>query len=192
MHHIQVLYLELNIKSPSCNFNEFLFSTRNWLKVLSHGCLLSSYKAFFHLHTWFYLSCVLTSSGCKCLFAVYALFPWEASCYKSCLVSHDVSIYCMLYLVDPYGRHYRLPFKSRYCILDIIFLNSCSPSLSSWLLLHSWKDLHQWCRSTVPHNCTMSDISYFFESIVILLFILDYFLNCRHLFFRTSLILLFL
>ena len=32
----------------------------------------------------------------------------------------------------------------------------------------------------------------FFESIVILLFILDYFLNCCHLFFGTSLILLFL
>ena len=26
--------------------------------VLSHGFLLSSYKAFFHLHTWFFLSCV--------------------------------------------------------------------------------------------------------------------------------------
>ena len=26
--------------------------------VLSHGCLLSSYKAFFNLHTWVYMSCV--------------------------------------------------------------------------------------------------------------------------------------
>ena len=32
------------------------------------------------------------SSGYKCLFIVYA------SCYKSCLVSHDVSIYCMMEL----------------------------------------------------------------------------------------------
>ena len=33
---------------------------------------------------------------------------------------------------------------------------------------------------------------YFFESIIILLFILYYFSNCRHLFFGTSLILIFL
>ena len=32
------------------------------------------------------------SSGCKCLFIVYA------SCYESCLVSHDVSIYYMMEL----------------------------------------------------------------------------------------------
>ena len=66
--------------------------------VLSHGCLLSSYKAFFHLHTWFYLSCVSTPTGYKCLFVVYAFFSWEASCYESCLVSHDVSIYWMMEL----------------------------------------------------------------------------------------------
>ena len=60
--------------------------------VLSHGCLLSSYKAFFHLYTCFYLSCVLTSGGCKCIFVVYA------SCYESFLVSHDLSIYCMMEL----------------------------------------------------------------------------------------------
>ena len=38
------------------------------------------------------------------------------------LVSHDVAIYCMLYHVDPYGRHYVLPFRSPYRILDIILL----------------------------------------------------------------------
>ena len=96
--------------------------TKLLMYVLSHGCLLSSYKALFNLHTWVYLSCVLTSNGCKCLFVVYAFFPWEDSCYESCLVSHDVSIYCMLDLVDPYGRHYALPFRSWYCILDIIIL----------------------------------------------------------------------
>ena len=53
--------------------------------VLSHGCLLSSYKVFFHLHTWFCLSCVSTPTGCKCLL-------------EYCLVSHDVSIYCMMEL----------------------------------------------------------------------------------------------
>ena len=80
--------------------------------VLSHGCLLSSYKAFSILHAWFFLSCVFTSSGCKCLLVVYAFFPWKASCYKSCLLSHDVAIYCMLDLADPYGRYYGLPFRS--------------------------------------------------------------------------------
>ena len=39
--------------------------------LLSHGCLLSSYKAF---------------------------FSWEVSCYESYLVSHDVFIYCMMEL----------------------------------------------------------------------------------------------
>ena len=29
VHHIQVLHLELGSKSPSCNFNELLFSVRN-------------------------------------------------------------------------------------------------------------------------------------------------------------------
>ena len=29
VRHIQVLHLEVDIKSPSCNFNEFLFSVRN-------------------------------------------------------------------------------------------------------------------------------------------------------------------
>ena len=43
-------------------------------------------------------------------------------CYESCLVSHDVSIYYMLDLVDPYGRHYKLPFRSRHFILGMILL----------------------------------------------------------------------
>ena len=46
----------------------------------------------------------------------------ESSCYKYFLVSHDAAIYCMMDLVDPYGRYYRLPFKSRWYILDIILL----------------------------------------------------------------------
>ena len=41
-------------------------------------------------HMILHVMCI--SSGCKCLFVVYA------SCYESCLVSHDVSIYCMMEL----------------------------------------------------------------------------------------------
>ena len=95
--------------------------------LLSHGCLLSSYKAFFHLHTWLCMSCDFTSSGCNCLFVFYVFFVWEASCYEYFLLSHDVSVYYMLDHVDPYGRHYILPFKSQYRILDIILLE--------WLVL---------------------------------------------------------
>ena len=42
--------------------------------------------------------------------------------HPSFLVSHDAAIYCLLDLVDPYGRHYGLPFRSRHRILDIILL----------------------------------------------------------------------
>ena len=80
--------------------------------MLSHGYLLSSYKAFFNLSTWGYLSCVLTTIRCKCIFLVYVFFPWEALCYKSFLLSHDVAIYYLLDIADPYGRYYRLPFRS--------------------------------------------------------------------------------
>ena len=69
------------------------------------------------LHTWFCLSCVSTPTGCKCLF-------------ESCLVSHDVSIYCMmelrtsLYVSIRYPRHHSswadLPFlHGRFCTNDV-------------------------------------------------------------------------
>ena len=98
--------------------------------VLSHGCLLNLYKAFFHLHTWVFLSCVLNSNGCKCIFVVYVLFLWEASCYESCLVSHNVSIYCMmelqtsLHVLILHPRHHSswtyLPFVlGRFYINDV-------------------------------------------------------------------------
>ena len=85
--------------------------------VLSHGCVLSSYKVFFHLHTWFFLSCVSTPTGCKCLF-------------ESCLVSHDVSIYYMmelrtsLHVSIMHPRHHSfwngLPFLlGIFCINDV-------------------------------------------------------------------------
>ena len=48
--------------------------------------------------TWLCMSCDFTSSSCKCFFVVYAFFSWEALCYESCFVSHDVSIYCMMEL----------------------------------------------------------------------------------------------
>ena len=41
------------------------------------------------------------------------------------------------------------------------FLNRCSPSLSSWLLFHSWKALHQWCHTIVLHNWSVFEASFF-------------------------------
>ena len=61
------------------------------------------------------------SSGCKCHFIVYA------SCYESCLVSHDVSIYCMMELWTS--------LQYRYCILDIILLEMVFPF---FLVTSSW------------------------------------------------------
>ena len=127
--------------------------------VLSHGCLLSSYKAFFNLHTWVCLSCVLTSSGWKCLLVVYAFFPWEASCYESCLVSHDVSIYCMM----------ELPFMYRYSILDIILLELVFPfflATSSYLEgSASMMSLHSsyYSSSWIAVTCSSEQVSSFFS-----------------------------
>ena len=128
--------------------------------VLSHGYLLNSYKALFYFPTWFCLSCVSTPTGCKCLFVVYAFFSWETSCYETCLVSHDASIYCMmelrtfLHVLILHPRHHSSwtgpPFLLGYFFMDVRFC--------------------------------INDVTAF----VILFFILNY----RHLFFGTSLILL--
>ena len=124
------------------------------------GAFWACTRPSFIFHTWLCLSCASTPIGCKCIFVFYAFFQWEALCYESFLVSHDVSIYCMLDRVDPYGRHYKIPFRSWYYILDIILLELVFSFLSCWLLLHRWKVLHQWCRSTVSHNCTVSKASW--------------------------------
>ena len=115
--------------------------------VLSHGCLLSSYKVFFHLHTWFCLSCVSTPTAYKCLF-------------ESCLVSHNVSIYYMMELQTS---------------LHVSILHPRHHS--------SWTDL--------PFLLGYFFISWSFSINDVIAFIILFFiLNCRHLFFGTSLILL--
>ena len=126
--------------------------------VLSHGCIMSSYNAFFNLHTWVCLSCVLTSSGCKCLFVVYAFFSWEASWYESCLVSHNVSIYCMMELRTSlqvsilHPRHH-----SSFCIIRV---NLELSSLVLWNKSHpsflvgdcTWYFLQVKCTSCMIRN----------------------------------------
>ena len=65
---------------------------------------------------------------------VHALFFREASWYKYCLVSHDVSIYCMMELRNS---------------LHVLILHPRHHSPWTGLLFilgyHSWKVLHQWC-----------------------------------------------
>ena len=95
-----------------------------------------SFEAFFHLHTWLCMSCDFTSISCKCFFVFYAFFSWEASCYKSCFVSHGVSIYCLMELwtslhvsiLHPRHHYYwtSLPYilgyffiARRFCINDV-------------------------------------------------------------------------
>ena len=147
--------------------------------VLSHGCLLSLYNSFFNLHTWVFLSCVLTSNGCKCLFVVYSLFLWEA-------YATNISLYTTMFpstawwnLKIPHPRHHSswtstlLPF-----ILGYFFI------------------ARRLCINDVAQQCHITRMCLrplaLFRSLIMLFFILDSFLNCCHLFFGTSLILLFL
>ena len=151
--------------------------------VLFQGCLLSSYKAFFNLHTWVCLSCVSTPSGCKCLFVVYAFFLWEASCYKSFPVSLDVSIYCMMYLRTSLQVSILIPRHHSSWTSTLL------PFLLGYFFIAG-----RFCINDVTQRCHITTLCLrplsFFESIIILFFILCYFLNCQ-LFFETSLILLF-
>ena len=132
--------------------------------VLSHGCLQSSYKAFFNLHTWVFLSCVLTFGGCKCLFVVYAFFPWEALCYESFFVSHDVSIYCMMELQTSvhvsilHPRHHSswagFPFLLGYFFIAGRFSSMMSP--------HSSYYSSSWILSWTVVTCSPEQVSSFF------------------------------
>ena len=189
--------------------------------VLSHGFLLSSYKAFFNFHTWVFFSCVLTPTGCKCLFIVYDFFLWESSCYKYFLVFHDVTIYCMLDILYPYGRHYGIPLD--IILLELVLIDH---SLLPFLLVYFFIG-GRLCINDVAQQCHITRVCLrplaLFRSLSILFFILDYssfailliffwssffryesflvhihvcllewILNDRHLFFGTSLILIFL
>ena len=89
--------------------------------------------------------------GCKCLFIVYA------SCYESFLVSHDVSIYCMMELRTS---------------LHVSILHPKHHSYWTFILGYFF----------MARRFCINDVTPY----VILFFIL----NCRYLFFRTSLILL--
>ena len=110
--------------------------------VLSHGCLLSSYKVFFHLHTWFCLSCVSTPTGCKCLF-------------ESCFVSHDVSIYGMMEIWTS--------LQYWYCSLDIILLELVFPFFLEGSALMMSLHLSYYFSSWTVITCYSEQVSSFFS-----------------------------
>ena len=86
----------------------------------------------------------------------------------------------MLDLVDPYGIHYRLPFRSRHCILNIILLELVlfDHSLLPFLLVYFFI-AGRLCINDVAQQCHITRVCLrplsFVRSIVILFFILDYF-----------------
>ena len=128
--------------------------------VLSQGCLLNLYNAFFHLHTWLCMSCDFTSSGCKCLFVVYAFFSWKASCYEYCLVSHDVFIYCImelwtfLHVSILHSRHHSLELVFPFFLVTSSWLEGSASMMS----LHPSYYSSSWTVVT----CSSEQVSSFF------------------------------
>ena len=135
------------------------------------------------IFTWVYLSLSSTPTRCKCLFVVYAFFLWEASCYESCLVSDDDSIYYMMDLANPLWNSLQVS------ILHLRHHSSWAGTLLPFLLVYFFI-AGRFCINDVAQQCHITALFLrpieFFESIIIFFFI------CPHLFFGTSLILLFL
>ena len=116
--------------------------------------------------------------------------------HEPCFVFLDAAICCMLDLIDPHGRHYELPFRYQNRILDIILLDqlvffdhSLLPFILGYFFIAGRICINEVAQQSHINRVCMIPL-YFFESIVILFFILDSFLNFRHFFFGTSLILL--
>ena len=121
--------------------------------VLSHGCLLSSYKSFFNFHT-----CVLSSGGCKislrslCLLSMTSLVLWIFPYIPWCFHFLD--------FVDPYGRYYRLPFRystshsSHHSSFWIIIVNLELSSLFLWNKSHPSFLASDCTRSFLQVKCT--------------------------------------
>ena len=101
--------LQQRLRSPS------LQVILKQLYVLSHGFLLSMYKSFYANVDLYQRSVYGQWST-----SLHNLLPLSKRNHKPFFVFLDVSICCMLDLVDPHGRHYKLPFRSRNHILDII------------------------------------------------------------------------
>ena len=119
----KILYIELfqNFFShPSVSLSSFInlvakvtIFVKLIMYVLSHGCLLNSYKAFFHLHTW---SCHVTSLLVAINVSSYSMPSFHE---KPCAT--NLALYPMMFPSTAWWS-YELPFTYWYCILDIILL----------------------------------------------------------------------
>ena len=149
--------------------NSDIFCSQSpWSGVLS---------SLFILYRWFYAWYILVNRVCH--FIVYS-FRGKSR-----------TLLCTLVVVDPYGGYYILSFMSRNHIVYIIphdQLSFFDHSLfytaffsSSWVISHTHGGLHplRWIYHSLKVSLTLGAS----DSCV---------LNCHHLFFRTSLILLFL
>ena len=110
----------------------------------------------------------------------HSLLPLFERNHKPCFVSLDVAICWMFDLVYPHGRQYKLPFKSRNCILDIVlcdqlvlFDHSLLPFLFGYFFIDGRiyiNDVTQQCH--ISRVC-LRPLS-FFGSLIILFFNLEY------------------
>ena len=110
----------------------------------------------------------------------HSVLPLSERNHEPWFVSLDIAIYCILDLVDPHGRHYGIPFRSRNHILDIIpydqlelFDHSLLPFLLGYLFIVGRiyiNDVTQQCPITRVYLRPLT----FIGSLIILFFILNY------------------
>ena len=143
-------------------------------------------SSLFILYRWFYAWYILVNRVCHAI--VYSF--WGKS----------RTLLCTLVLVDPYGGYYVLPFMSRNHIVYIIphdqllfFDHSFFHSILFFILSYL---LYPWWSSSFKVDLPLSEA---LSSVTVSLTLgasdsclLEWILNCYHLFFGTSLILLFL
>ena len=144
-----------------------------------------------YLYVWIQWKCIssLVKMSLHSLYLLYVrslvlwIFPYILRCFHLLHAGSCRSIWKILWtslqVLMPHPRHHSswtgtlLPFLLGYFFIDgRLYIN----------------DVVGQCHITALSLRPLS----FFESIVVLFFILDSFLNCRHLFFGTSLILLWL
>ena len=152
----------------------------------SHSPWSGILASFFILYRWFYAWYILVIRVCHVI--VYSF--WGKS----------RTLLCTLVLVDPYGRYYVLPIMSWYHIVYIIpnnqllfFDHSLFHSILFFILSYL---SYPWWSSSFKVDLQLSEaLSFVMVSLTLGASdscLLEWILNCHHLFFRTSLILLFL
>ncbi len=148
----------------------------------SHSPWSGVSSSLFILYRWFYAWYILVNRVCHVI--VYSF--WGKSW----------TLLCTLVLVDPYGGYYVLPFMSRNHIVYIIphdqllffdhsFFHSIIFFILSYLSYPSWS-------SSFEVDLLLSEA---FSSVMVSLTLGasdSCLLNCHHLFFGTSLVLIFL